>query len=150
MKCSKAQKLISPYVDNELPERGKKEFETHIQGCENCRAEMEGAQELHQLFVNTSQFEAPYGFRKRVMAKAHVSRTSRSSLIPLPIRVAETVVTLVLIAVGMISGTFLVKGLAPLQTGDAVASLHLDVFESAPMGTLGGAYLAMTEGKNEK
>ncbi len=150
MKCSKAKKLISLYVDNELPEGEKKEFETHIQGCENCRSEMEGTQELRQLFVNTSQFDAPYDFRARVMAKAHASQTSHFRLIPLPLRAAETAVSLVLITAGIISGTFLVKGLVPVRTGDVVASLHLDVFESAPPGTLGGAYLAMTEGRDEK
>jgi hypothetical protein len=55
-----------------------------------------------------------------------------------------------LITVGITSGTFLVKGIMPEKAGNEIASLHLDVFESAPPGTLGAAYLAMAEGRNEK
>ena len=57
---------------------------------------------------------------------------------------------LVLIAVGIVSGTFMVKALTPDKVGSEIASLHLDIFQSTPPDTLGGAYLAMTEERNEK
>ncbi len=40
MKCSKARKLISPYVDSELSEANKRELESHVSVCESCRSEM--------------------------------------------------------------------------------------------------------------
>jgi anti-sigma factor RsiW len=150
MKCSKAHKLISPYIDGELMERDVKPLEEHIKGCHKCRAEFEESNELHNLFANADKFKAPYGFHARVMASVSTSKTGRLFWVSIPRRLAEAVMVLVLIAAGIVSGTFLVRGLLRVQTRDAVASLHLDVFESAPPDTLGGAYLAMTEVRNEK
>jgi anti-sigma factor RsiW len=149
MKCSKARKLISPYIDGELSEGDKSKFEEHAIACESCRSEMKEIQGVHQLFVNTEKCEAPLGFHAKVMATVGTTRTGRLFWVPIPVRLAEAVVVLVLIAAGLVSGTFLVRGLMQNQTRDAVASLHLDLFESAPPGTLGGAYLAMTESRNE-
>ncbi len=151
MKCSKARKLISPYVDGELTEGNKWEFEGHIRVCESCRSKLEANQEVQQLFVNTEKFKAPFGFHSRVMANVKMAKPSWSPRIPIQVRLAEAVMVLLLIAVGIISGSFLVKGLVPEGTGNGmIASLHLDVFNSAPPGTLGGAYLAMTEANHEK
>ncbi|MCL5024518.1 MAG: zf-HC2 domain-containing protein [Nitrospirae bacterium] len=150
MKCSNTQKLISPYIDNELSEVGKKELEDHIEVCGKCRAELEEMRSLRDLFVNTEKFEAPFGFHAKVMANVKTAKTGRLFWVPLPVRFAEAVIVLVLIVAGVMSGTLLAKGLMPGQARDAVAFLHLEVFESAPPGTLGRAYLAMAEAKNEK
>ncbi len=151
MKCSKARKLISPYIDGELTEDDKREFEDHIRACESCRAELEANQEVHQLFVNSENFTAPFGFHSRVMANVSTAKPGWSPRIPIRVRLAEAAMVLLLIAVGIASGSFLVKGLLPEGTGNGMmASLHLDVFNSAPPGTLGGAYLAMTEVNHEK
>jgi anti-sigma factor RsiW len=40
MKCSKAHKLISPYIDSELPERDMRSLEDHMKACKMCRAEL--------------------------------------------------------------------------------------------------------------
>jgi anti-sigma factor RsiW len=151
MKCSKAQELISPYIDEELSEGKKRELEDHIKACEKCRTEVEEMQGVSQLFVNTEKFKAPYGFHAKVMANVNASKTGRIFPVPILVRLAEAVMVLALIAVGIISGSFLAKGLMPEQAREALASsLHLDVFEPAPPDTLGGAYLAMTEVRNEK
>jgi anti-sigma factor RsiW len=150
MNCSKTRKLISPYIDGELSEVKKRELEDHMKGCEECRAEMEEMKGLRQLFVNTDKFEAPYGFHGRVLANVNTSKPGWRSGISIPVRLAEALTVLGLVAVGVMSGTLLVKGLIPEKAGYEMASLHLDVFDSTPPGTLGGAYLAMTEGRNEK
>lgn len=151
MNCSKTQKFISPYIDGELSEGTKRNLESHIKDCEKCRTEMKAMQELHQLFVSTEKFKAPHGFHTRVMANVNTAKgTGWLSGISIPVRLAEAVMVLVLIAVGILSGSLLGKGLAPAKVGNEMAALHLDVFNSAPPGTLGGAYLAMTEERNEK
>ena len=150
MKCSETQKLISPYVDGELTEGKQRELESHIKDCERCRTEMEEIRKLRQLFVNTEKFEAPYGFQARVMANVSAPKTGWHPRISIPVRLAEAVIVLVLISVGILSGGLIGKGLAPAKAGNEMASLHLDIFNSVPPGTLGGAYLAMTEERNEK
>ena len=150
MNCSKTQKFISPYIDGELSEGTKRKLESHIKGCEKCRTEMEEMRKLHQVFVNAEKFAAPYGFHTRVMANVNTAKTGKLPGISIPARLAETVMVLLLIVMGIMSGTFLVRSLILGRAADVIASLHLDVFQYAPPGTLGGAYLAMTEQRNEK
>ncbi len=150
MKCSKMQKLMSPYVDDELPEEEKKALEVHLKGCKKCSAEMKEIQGLRQLFVDTENFEAPYGFHAKVMAKVDAPVHRKLLWVPIPVRIAEAITVLALIAVGIISGSLLVNGFSPERMGNELASLNLDVFNFAPPGTLGGAYLAMTEVRDEK
>jgi anti-sigma factor RsiW len=151
MRCSKARKLISPYIDGELTESEKREFEAHLRVCKGCWSEIEETHGLHQLFENTEIFSAPFGFHSRVMANVNAKKPGWSPMIPVRVRLLEAVMVLLLIVVGAISGSFLGKGLLPERAGNGLtASLHLDVFNSAPPGTLGGAYLAMTEVKDEK
>ena len=150
MKCSKAHKHITLSIDGELPERDMKTLEDHMKACNTCRAELEESKGLHNLFANADRFKAPYGFHAKIMANVNTARTGRLLQVPIRVRLAEAAMVLVLVAAGIMSGAFLVKGLMPGQAGDVVASLHLDVFGAAPPGTLGGAYLAMTEAGNEK
>ena len=41
IECAKAQKLIQPYLDDELKTRACAEFIAHIRECETCRHELE-------------------------------------------------------------------------------------------------------------
>jgi predicted anti-sigma-YlaC factor YlaD len=150
MKCSKAKNLISPYIDGELCGSDRVKLEEHIKVCESCLSMMKEMQGLHQVFVSTKKYEAPYGFHTRVMANVKTATPARYPRIPIPVRFAEGAVILLLIAVGIMSGSLLTRGHTPEKADYEIASLHLDVFDSAPPGTLGSAYLAMTEGRNEK
>lgn len=150
MKCTKAHKFISPYIDGELPEEDMKTLEEHIKVCPNCRAEFEEGKELHKLFAQTEEFKAPYGFHTRVMANITSGKTRGIPGIPVFIRLAETVAIIVVIALGSLSGSLAIKGYAPDKARDIMGSLSLDVFNSVPPSSLGGVYLAMTEANNEK
>jgi len=150
MKCSKAHKLISSYIDGELPEQDMKTLEDHMEVCLNCRTEFEENRELHNMFINVDGFKAPYGFHTRVMANLSAGKIRESSRIPLFAGFAEAVVIIVVIALGVLSGSFLIKGNMPDKARDVIASLSLDVFDPAPPGSLAGAYLAMTEVRDEK
>jgi len=150
MKCSKAHELISPYIDGELPERDIRRLEDHVKVCLNCRAELEESRELHNLFANVDVFKAPYGFRTRVMANISSGKTRWISRIPVYVRLAEALMIIAIIAVGIFSGSFLIKGYMPDKAREVMSSLSLDVFDPAPPGSLAGAYLAMTEVRDEK
>ncbi|MEW6108038.1 MAG: zf-HC2 domain-containing protein [Nitrospirota bacterium] len=150
MRCSKAHKLISPYIDGELPEREVSELEGHMKVCDKCRAEFEEGNDLHNLFANMAVFKAPYGFHKRLMANISSGKTREISGIPVFVRFAEAFVIIAIIVIGVVSGSFLIQGFIPDKTKEVMASLSLDVFDSAPPDSLGGVYLAMTEERNEE
>lgn len=150
MNCSKVHKLISPYIDGELPERDIKALEDHMKVCNKCRTEFEEEKELHNLFTNVDGFKAPYGFHTRVMANISSGKTRGISAIPVFTRFAEAFVIIVVIAFGILSGSFLIEGYVPDKAAGVMTSLSLDVFDSTPPGSLGGVYLAMTDVKNEK
>ena len=150
MKCLKAHKLISPYIDGELPEREVSGLEGHMKACDKCRTEFEESKELHGFFPSTDAFKAPYGFHTRVMANISSGKTREISRIPIFARLAEAFVIVAVIAAGVFSGGLLIKGYTPDKAREVMATLSLDVFDSAPPGSLGGAYLAMTEVRNEK
>ena len=150
MKCPKAHKLISPYIDGELAEQDRRRLEDHMKVCLNCRTEFKESKELHNLFANADGFKAPYGFSTKVMANIAAEKTGGFSFTLLLTRFAEVAVLLVIIFSGIISGGFLANRLAPWKLSAVTASLSLDIFEPAPPDSPGGVYLAMTEVRGEK
>ncbi|HAK88356.1 MAG: hypothetical protein A2077_05050 [Nitrospirae bacterium GWC2_46_6] len=150
MKCSKAHKLISPYSYGELSEKEWKAVENHLNVCHGCRTEFEEMRGLSYLLVNTEKFKAPYGFHTRVMANISSGKARVGAKIPVIAGLAEGFAIIAVIVLGIFSGTQLTKGFMPDRTREVTASLSLDVFDSAPSDSLGGAYLAMTEVRDEK
>ncbi len=150
MKCSTAHKFISPYIDGELPKRDLKTLEDHMKACHKCRAEFEEGMELHNLFTSTEKFEAPFGFHTRVISNISLGEIRETARIPVLVRLVEAVAIVIVIAFGILSGGLVTKGYSPDKARDVMASLSLDIFDSAPPGSLGGVYLAMTEVSDEK
>jgi len=149
MKCRKT-KLISACIDGELEGEEKTLFEAHLRGCLECSRRIEGIRATRALFTNAERYKAPYGFSARVMAKAAEGETKRFSLFPLWVKFAEVAVVLAMIIVGVISGRFLMSSFMGQRTGTISSSFSLEIFEPTPPDSLGGAYLALLETKNEK
>ena len=150
MNCSKAHKLISPYIDGELPDQDMKSLEDHMKVCHKCREEFDEGKELHNLFANADKFRVPYGFQTRVMTNISSGKIIGFSRYPVFVRLAEAVVIIVVMAFGILSGSLMIKGYPQDKARTVIASFSLDVFDSAPPDSLAGAYLAMTEVRNEK
>lgn len=150
MNCSKTHKLISSYIDSELKARDREAFEAHIKSCRACSIAVEETRNQHNLFSYAKQFNAPYAFSTRVMANISSGKAREISGIPVFARFAEAVAIIVVIVFGILSGSLVIKGYPTDKARDVIASLSLDVFDSAPPGSLGGVYLAMTEVRNEK
>lgn len=150
MNCSKTHKLISSYIDSELKARGREAFEAHIKSCRACSIAVEETRNQHNLFSYAKQFNAPYAFSTRVMANISSGKAREILGIPVFARFAEAVAIIVVIVFGILSGSLVIKGYPTDKARDVIASLSLDVFDSAPPGSLGGVYLAMTEVRNEK
>ncbi|MDA8085934.1 MAG: zf-HC2 domain-containing protein [Nitrospiraceae bacterium] len=147
MRCSKAKKLISPYVDGELEPMDKECLESHIRQCSECGKLFEGLSEMHKAFAGTVRFKAPYGFADRVMARVTALETRKIFQIAGFARIAAFCLV---VAVGITSGKMMMKKLVPGNKGGImVSSLSLSSFDPAPPDSVGGAYLAMTEEDHE-
>ena len=150
MSCPKS-KLISAYLDKELKLGEKTEFEAHMQGCNLCSQALEEMRSLHASFSTTQRHQAPYGFATRVMARTRELEKQQTPWhVPLIMRFAEAVVLLVVITAGILAGKVVTSGFSAMNTPTIASSLSLDMFDATPPGSLGGAYLAMTEARNEK
>jgi len=119
MKCSRIQKMISRYIDDELSLDEKRSFALHIQDCSGCRKELEETQAVHELFASAERFSAPYGFTTRVMANLEEKESSGFwgflALRPFFLRAVEVAFALVVVIVGIISGNLLVASGAFLK-----------------------------------
>jgi len=150
MSCPNSTR-ISAYLDEELKSSDRAALEAHVQGCAQCGAAVQDMRSLRAAFANTERHQAPYGFATRVIARAAELEKKKSPwFIPLFIRIAETAVLLVVITLGVLAGRVMMNGSPAAQTTAIASSLSLDLFEATPPGSLGGAYLAMTEGRNEQ
>ncbi|MEW5744630.1 MAG: zf-HC2 domain-containing protein [Nitrospirota bacterium] len=149
MNCPQRE-LLSAYNDGELNPGERERLKAHISACPACSRELGELASLRRLFGGAKRFTAPYGFSPRVMAHAGAQRAPRFAGIPLFARLAETVVVLAMIFIGMVSGSMLAYTLAGPNTGSGSSLFSLELFEAAPPDSVGGVYLAMTEADHEK
>lgn len=150
MRCSKVKKLISSYIDDEISQKERELIELHARKCGSCAAAIEEIRKVHDLFVQAERFSAPYGFSTKVMANVTERNDGKFSWILLSAKLAEMVVLLMIVGMGTIAGTYLASSFSQTKGGNLVSSLPLDIFNATPPDSLGGAYLAMTEGRDEK
>jgi anti-sigma factor RsiW len=150
MRCTKAKKLISSYLDGELSKSERDVFESHIKQCEPCSKEFEALRDMHAMFARTERFNAPYGFSTRVMANLAGAQSKKRLFIPLFTKCGEALLIAVVVILGIASGDVLVKDIVPQNGQNVAAIFSLDAFDAASRDSVGGAYLAMMEGKNEK
>ena len=149
MSCPKI-KLISAYLDKELGLGEKATFEAHMQGCTRCSHALEELQSLRVVFANTERHQAPYGFATRVMARTAELEKKAPWFVPFFVRSAEAAFLVIVITVGILAGKIMTNSPSVANTTNIASSLSLEVFDATPPGSLGGAYLAMTEVRNEK
>jgi len=150
MRCPKT-KLISAYLDAELLGSDNAALETHLQGCTQCGTALKDMRSLRSAFANRSRHQAPYGFVTRVMARtAELEKKKAPWRVPFFVRFAEAAVLLIVITVGILAGRVMTSSSSVAQTTNITSILSLDMFDATPPGSPGGAYLAMTEARNEK
>lgn len=150
MKCLTSEN-ISAYLDNELEEKKRSSVESHVRDCTRCAMALEEMRALRTSFAGAEGYRAPLGFLSRVLARTAALDRKRSRwFVPLLIKFAEVAVILIVIAVGIITGRAVTNGRSSQQAANINSSFSLDLFDATPPGSLGGAYLAMTEAGNEK
>ncbi|HEY6011861.1 MAG TPA: zf-HC2 domain-containing protein [Nitrospirota bacterium] len=150
MKCAKT-KLASPYIDNELSEKDRELFEAHLTTCPECGARVRALQKTRGLFCQAEHYQAPYGFSTRVVARAKAEEKNKwRRFLPVVARLAEVAIVLVMISVGILAGRFVMTSVMHQRMGNMASTFSLDLFDPVPPGSVGGAYLAMTEAHHEQ
>ena len=77
--------IHSVYLDNELPEAYKKEYEAHIESCEKCRKELEALKALHATFKADSDSITPdehfmdESYNRLLLKMSYSKNTAKSS-----------------------------------------------------------------------
>lgn len=65
--CNKIKEIMSLYIDNELDNNEKIEFENHIQNCDSCKKEFEELKNIIIDINNLPQEELPENFHNDLM-----------------------------------------------------------------------------------
>jgi len=92
MRCEQIKELLSPYLDQVTDERENHLVEAHLEGCEDCRQELEQLQQIHALLCNLDAPQIPEGFaedlhwrllkeRRRLIAPKEPARPSKQGWI---------------------------------------------------------------------
>jgi len=150
MRCSKAEKLISLYLDGEISVEEKGLFEAHVRECIVCAGKLDEIGKVRAAFGQAMRYRAPLGFSARVLDTVQGNAQVRPSFAFLFTRFAAAVAVLIIIGLGVLTGRFLGSGRQTAKTEETAAFLSLDIFNATPHDSPGGAYLAMTEGKYAK
>lgn len=146
MRCSKAGKYLSSYLDSELEAKEVAQLELHLAQCDRCARELEQMRQLQGLLSQAQRYAAPPAFRAKVMERIIGQPPKGFSLFPVFIRFAEVGFFVLAITAGIMSGGMLINAFAPYHKGEQIiASLSLETFEAFPPDSLGRAYLTMTE-----
>jgi anti-sigma factor RsiW len=151
MECRIVREMLSPYVDDELDQGKKRAVDLHLRDCPSCREEVEELLVVHRLFADAERFTAPFGFSTKVLAHTREGeRKIRSAFFSRPffLRTIEIAIALVVLIVGALLGNLLTATRQPdLTSAEMRLSFALDTFEAAPSGSIGSAYVALTEVK---
>jgi putative zinc finger protein len=106
MNCHDARERLSDWLDDALSGPDRAELESHLEGCPDCRRELDGLRATVSLLSRVERPRAPVGFVDRVMAAAHpvpwYRRLGRRLFRPLSIKLpAQAAAVLVIALLGV-------------------------------------------------
>lgn len=146
MKCSEAERNLSPYLDGELEAKDRTRLEDHLVRCRQCVAALERMRTLSGLFAQAERFRAPETLSAKVMEEIKSESSGGFAFWPVFSKFAGVAAMLLAITGGVISGGVLFNPSSTHRKGFAVSSaLSLDNLDVLPPDSLGRAYLAMAE-----
>lgn len=150
MRCARARKEMSAYLDKELDDAASRRLSLHLEDCEACRTTYDGLARVRSLFAQAERYAASPALFWRVAAAIRPREANRWSFFPVAMRLAAQVVALTaVIVVGVASGSFLTSGSGSGRAANPAVLLSLDIFAAAPPDSPGGVYLALTEADHE-
>ncbi len=73
MNCEKYEKQISLYIDNELSDEDKKEFEQHIKECKECKQQLQAINYMRNIMGSTEEnpIKSPIKMKKKIYLKIY-------------------------------------------------------------------------------
>jgi hypothetical protein len=89
MKCRNTQKLLSAFLDGELPKIVHQEVSEHLEDCSRCRAELESLRKIEALSRQSDQPEPGDAYWQEFLPRLG-ARIAREGKRPLRIRFGET------------------------------------------------------------
>jgi len=104
-KCNEINELMSLYIDDQLDDNTRKEFEEHIDMCGSCREEFDALVKVVDLCNSIDEVELPEGFRDELHSKLVAERERRdkrykgAGLLNKYIKICSTVAACLIIAV---------------------------------------------------
>jgi len=112
MDCKTFERNISPYIDNQLVDIERKEFELHLLTCKECRKLYEEMINLVKLIREEEQEELPVDYKLKLREK--LKEASYENKKKINWRVLSSVAAgflILLMSYGLISNNFISKGL---------------------------------------
>ena len=158
MKCSKIQKKLSAYQDNELETHEREEIRSHLLSCRDCREEFAELERVWQTLGGLEEIHPDPWFYRQIVRKIKEPREQAS--LPTMQHVfwlfrTPAAVSIILI-IGLLAGSYLGSiltryDLFPFQNypvSDSRGVLtSMRVFDPAPPGTLAEGYYRMASYK---
>ncbi len=74
MRCVEAQRLIKPYLENQLSDEELHEFLAHIEGCKGCREDLEIYLAVYGALETSDEEDIDYNFVRALKEKLAASR----------------------------------------------------------------------------
>ncbi len=93
--------LFTPWIDAELAPAQEKALESHLAGCDACRASWDEFAGAVAAVRGVERYRLPAGFSRRVIARTRIERRKRLARVRemvLPLVPAEVALPLLLIA----------------------------------------------------
>ncbi|MGZ3494854.1 MAG: anti-sigma factor family protein [Thermodesulfobacteriota bacterium] len=161
MKCSKVQKKLSAYQDNQLKPLEQEEVRNHLLSCRACREQFAELERVWQTLGELKEIQPNPWFYRQIVRK--IKEPREQGLLPTLRHVfrlsrAPVAVSIILI-IGLLAGTYLGSILArcdlfPFQSNPVSDSrgvlTSMRFFDPAPPGTLAEGYYRMASYKESE
>ncbi|MGZ3533699.1 MAG: anti-sigma factor family protein [Thermodesulfobacteriota bacterium] len=161
MKCSKVQKKLSAYQDNQLKPLEQEEVRNHLLSCRACREQFAELERVWQTLGELKEIQPNPWFYRQIVRK--IKEPREQGLLPtlqhaFRLSRAPVAVSIILI-IGLLAGTYLGSILArcdlfPFQSNPVSDSrgvlTSMRFFDPAPPGTLAEGYYRMASYKESE
>lgn len=141
MKCKRAKRRLSAFLDDELKEKEREGIKTHLKGCPSCARELEALSSSWDILLKLETVEPPAYLIQRTMAEIATGKGKIAWWQEIFLRPAPVLAT---ILIGLLTGGFLGQSLYSNNSADDdefASSICLDSFADFPQGSVGGVLL---------
>ena len=154
MKCKRVQKLISGYLDDELHTDEREAVESHVRDCRICAERLRESQGVNKIFGAVPKYAAPAYFAAKVMANLEKDGRKSSwfdffSGVPAYLKMVEIALAVIVVTIGAVSGNLVTLGEGHWRPAEIRSYYSLDVFDPAPPGSIGAAFMSVMGGDHE-